>query len=74
MPVAALTPTLETALVVSYSQIVDGEIACEYCANPADVMLSTGADPEECPICWTHARQMVTISVATMDQIFGHAA
>jgi uncharacterized membrane protein YadS len=65
---------VETALVLSYSQIVEGAASCSVCGAAAAVTLSTGADPEPDPLCWDHARQMISVSSLVCERLFGIAA
>ena len=52
-------PNVETALTLSVSQIIAGELRCDYCDRSAVVMISTGADPEPTPHCAEHGCVML---------------
>ena len=65
---------METALCLSYSQIVEGGADCSYCDAPAAVVVSTGADPDPDPMCWPHACQFIDTNRAIGDRLFSVAA
>ena len=65
---------MRTALVLSYSQITEGNATCGYCGAAATVTLATGADPKSDPLCWKHASAMIEASLGVGERLFGVAA
>ena len=61
---------METALCISYAQIVEGEAECVYCDTAARVTVSTGADPDPEPVCWQHARELLDSNLVLGDRLF----
>jgi hypothetical protein len=63
-------PTLETALVVGFSQITEGEATCDICGEPAQVTLECEPDYDGTPMCWMHARGFVCTALYASDRLW----
>ena len=65
---------METALMISLEQIVEGEASCDYCDETATVTVATGADPEPAPVCWHHAQDFILATSASGSRMFSKTA
>lgn len=59
---------METALMITLAQIVDGDEKCAYCELGATMTVANGADPEPEPVCYTHAMNFYTAAAAFAGQ------
>jgi hypothetical protein len=59
------------ALCIAWAQITDGGATCDYCAEPARVMVATGADPAYVPMCWGAASGFIQAAVSFGALAFG---
>lgn len=63
---------LETSLMLTVEQIVEGDSACVYCIAPAVVTVANGADPEPEPVCLAHGLEWIDVTRATALNLFGN--
>lgn len=67
---ATTATEFETALIVSVSQIVDGEAKC-HCGEDAVLVVTSEPDGDPGPTCFEHADEWLQLSFNLTRSIFG---
>jgi hypothetical protein len=66
-----MAAVVQTDLMVSFSQILEGQAKCEDCDGEAQVVLSCEPDYDNAPMCWKCARPFVWIALHCADKFWG---
>lgn len=61
---------METARVITVSQILEGDERC-HCGEPAVLVVDTEPDNDPGPVCYVHGRDWIGAATSTLDGIFG---
>ena len=65
------TAELETSIMVSFAQILEGDASCRVCERPANVTLHAGAVYLDTPMCWKHARPFIDLARDMGERFWG---